>query len=230
VTDRSIGSGAALTSGAASERVRVRRTPRRAVYDGEAIRAILDSGLLCHLAFVFEGHPVVLPTLYWREGDRLYWHGSAASRLLRAVEGAEVCVAVTHLDGLILARSAFNHSANYRSVTIFGVASAVDDEAAKTAHLKTFMDSIAPGRWDRLRPMSDSELKASRVMSVPIDEASAKVREGPPGDEVDFDWPVWAGGLPLITRAGALVADGEGASRGCDPPSIRHFVPSSDGE
>jgi nitroimidazol reductase NimA-like FMN-containing flavoprotein (pyridoxamine 5'-phosphate oxidase superfamily) len=216
-------------SKAASARVKVKRTPRRAVYDRDAIHSVLDSGLLCHLAFVFDGYPVVLPTLYWREDNRLYWHGSAASRLLRAVEGTTVCIAVSHLDGLVFARSAFNHSANYRSVTIFATASAVDDPQAKTVHLRRLMESISPDRWDRLRPMTDAELKASRVMWVPIDEVSAKIREGPPADEEDFDWPVWAGVLPLTVTAGALVADGEGASIDCEPPSIRHFAPSSNG-
>jgi nitroimidazol reductase NimA-like FMN-containing flavoprotein (pyridoxamine 5'-phosphate oxidase superfamily) len=211
----------------ASARVKVKRTPHRADYDRDAIHSILDSGLLCHLAFVFDGHSVVLPTLYWREGDRLYWHGSAASRLLRAVEGAIVCIAVTHLDGLVFARSAFNHSANYRSVTIFGVASAVDDPRAKAAHLRTLMESLSPGRWDQLRPISDTELKVTRVMSVAIDEASAKVREGPPGDSGDFDWPVWAGVLPLTLTSGALAKDGQGASIDCEPPFIRGFATSS---
>jgi nitroimidazol reductase NimA-like FMN-containing flavoprotein (pyridoxamine 5'-phosphate oxidase superfamily) len=186
---------------------------KRGHYDRGTIFRILDSGLLCHVAFVFDNYPVVMPTLYWREGDRLYWHGSVASRMLRAVEGAPVCIAVTHFDGLVLARSAFNHSANYRSVTLFGNAVPVTDATEKLTRLKFMVDSILPERWDLLRPVNGSELKATRLMWIPIDEASAKVRQGPPNDREDFDWPVWAGVIPLSTRVGAPECDNEGESR-----------------
>lgn len=199
-------------NGAPSARTRIRRLNKRARYDRDTICRILDSGLLCHVGFVVDGHPVVLPTLYWRDGGRLYWHGSARGRMLRAVEGAPVCVSVTQFDGLVLARSAFNHSANYRSVTLFGTATSVTDPAEKRRALEAMMDSIAPGRWAALRPLDDHELSVTRLMWIAIDEASAKVREGPPNDRADFDWPVWAGVIPLSTSLGVPECDGEGAA------------------
>jgi uncharacterized protein len=198
-----------LSTKPSSERVRARRLAKRATYDRQTIYRILDGGLLCHVGFVIDGEPAVIPTLYWREGDRLYWHGSAQSRMLRAVEGSPVCIAVTLFDGLVLARSAFNHSANYRSVIIYGTAIQVTERAEKLLALEAMMDSIIPERWAQLRPVTDKEVDATRVMYVAIDEASAKVREGPPNDRADYAWPVWAGVIPCSTQLGAAECDGE---------------------
>ena len=189
-----------MTQTPPSDRARVRRLHERARYDRPSLDAILDAGLLCHVGYVIDGAPYVTPTLYWRDGDRVYWHGSSASRMLRAVDGAEVCVTVSHLDGLVLARSGFHHSVNYRSVMLFGRAAMVDDPAELEAQLELFMEQILPGRWAELRPPTDQEIKGTALLSMAIDEASAKVRTGPPvDDEEDYDWPVWAGLLPVRT-------------------------------
>jgi nitroimidazol reductase NimA-like FMN-containing flavoprotein (pyridoxamine 5'-phosphate oxidase superfamily) len=183
--------------GAPSERVRVRRVPDRGHYDRETIDAILDAGLVAHVGFVADGQPYVIPTSHWRDGDRVYWHGSTASRMLRELRsGAPVCLTVTHFDGLVLARSAFHHSMNYRSAMLLGTATVVEGPA-KLRALEMFMERFAPGRWAELRPPTAKELKATLVMSMPIDEASAKVRaagvKDDPGDEA---WPTWAGVVP----------------------------------
>lgn len=187
----------------------MRRLPKRAVYDRDAVYRILDEGLVCHVGFVADGRPVVIPTGYARKDDTLYLHGSAASRMLRSLaHGAEVCVTVTLLDGLVLARSAFHHSMNYRSVVIFGTASVVEEQAAKLEGLRAFTEHIAPGRWQDVRPPTEPELKATTVLAIPLGEVSAKVRTGPPlDDEQDYDLPVWAGVLPLKLRAEEPVAD-----------------------
>lgn len=192
-----------------TERTQVRRLPKRAVYDRDAVYRILDEGLVCHVGFVADGRPVVIPTGYARKDDTLYLHGSAASRMLRSLaHGAEVCVTVTLLDGLVLARSAFHHSMNYRSVVIFGTASVVEEQAAKLEGLRAFTEHIAPGRWQDVRPPTEPELKATTVLAIPLGEVSAKVRTGPPlDDEQDYDLPVWAGVLPLKLRAEEPVAD-----------------------
>ena len=210
-----------MSDKAPSPRTRVKRANNRAVYDRAAIDAILDAGMICHVGYVHDGYPVVTPTIYWREGDHVYWHGSSASRMLRAAEGADVCLTVTHLDGLVLARSAFHHSANYRSVMLFGKASKVEDDAVHTAHLKTFVDGIYPGRWDTLRPMNAQELKATTTLYMRIDEVSAKVRAtGPIDDEADMDTPVWAGVVPLTLRAGAPEPDDTARAAGHSVPAI----------
>ena len=189
-----------------SNRTRVRRVHERARYDRQSLDAILDAGLLCHVGYVIDGAPYVTPTLYWRDGDRVYWHGSSASQMLCAVDGAEVCVTVSHLDGLVLARSGFHHSVNYRSVMLFGRATKVDDKDELEAQLKLFMEQILPGRWADLRPPTVQEIKGTTLLSLAIDEASAKVRAGPPVDEEeDYDWPVWAGVLPFRTVVDAPV-------------------------
>jgi nitroimidazol reductase NimA-like FMN-containing flavoprotein (pyridoxamine 5'-phosphate oxidase superfamily) len=186
-----------------SERVRVRRLHERAHYDRAAINSVLDAGLVCHVGYVFDGAPYVTPTLYWRESDRVYWHGSAASRMLRAAEGAAVCLTVSHFDGLVLARSGFHSSVNYRSAMLFGIAEKVDGDDRKVAALEFFMEKILPGRWAALRPPTAQEIKATTVLTMPIDEASAKIRTGPPSDdEEDYGWPVWAGVVPLTTATG----------------------------
>lgn len=189
---------------------RVKRLPERGRYDRDTLDAILDAGFVCHVGHVIDGQPVVTPTAYWREGDHLYFHGSAASRMLRSLgqDGVRCCVTVTHTDGLVLARSAFHHSMNYRSAMIFGTARPVTDDGAKRAALRAFVERLMPGRWDTLRPMTDQEVKATTVLRIGLDEASAKVRTGPPkDDEEDYALPIWAGVLPLATVAGEPVPD-----------------------
>ena len=186
------------TSKAPSERVRVKRNHVRAAYDKETVHAILDAMPVCHVGYVVDGEPYVTPTLQWREGDRVYWHGSSASRTLRKSVGAEVCLTVTLLDGMVMARSAFHHSVSYRSVMIKGTAEKVTDPRAKARHLETMVEQLFPGRWAMLREMSAKEAKATTVLSMPLTEASAKVRPGMPvDDEEDYDLPIWAGVIPV---------------------------------
>jgi len=182
--------------------LRVKREPHRGAYDRETIDAILDEALLCHLGFQVEGRPTVIPTLHARVGDRLYVHGSAASRMLRhAASGMPMCATVTLFDGLVLARSVFNHSVNYRSVVVFGTATLVDD-AEKREALRALTEQLAPGRWDEARQPTAKELKATSILSLPLDEASAKVRTGAEEDEPeDLDLPVWAGVVPVHLAA-----------------------------
>jgi uncharacterized protein len=183
---------------APSERTRVKRMNKRAKYDADTVHGILDAMPICNVGYVFNGAPYVTPTLQWREGDRLYWHGSSASRMLEACESAQVCVTVSIIDGFVMARSAFNHSCNYRSVMVFGTAEKLTDPAEKEMRLKNFTEGLWPGRWDMLRPLTAKELKATTVLSLSLDEASAKVRTGPPGDdEEDYAIPVWAGVIPV---------------------------------
>ena len=191
-------------------RTQVQRLPKRAVYDREAVYRILDEGLVCHVGIVVDGKPLVIPTGYGRDGDRLYIHGSAASRLLRDLaKKVEVCVTVTLLDGLVLARSAFHHSMNYRSVVIFGAATILEDDTAKREALRIFTEHIAPDRWREVRAPTQNELKATTVLAIPLEEVSAKVRTGPPlDDEEDYARPVWAGVLPLSLRPQQPVPDG----------------------
>jgi hypothetical protein len=194
---------------APSSRTRVRRLPKRGHYDAATIHAILDAGLICHVGYVFDGQPYVTPTSYWREGDRVYWHGSSASRMLRNLShGIPVCFEVTHVDGLVMARSGFHHSMNYRSVIALGTAHPVLDRDHKLKALRLFMDRIAPGRWEELRPPTVQELKATTVLWMPLDEASAKIRTGGPiDDEEDYALPCWAGVVPLSTVTGAPEPD-----------------------
>jgi nitroimidazol reductase NimA-like FMN-containing flavoprotein (pyridoxamine 5'-phosphate oxidase superfamily) len=187
-----------------SDRTRVRREPQRGVYDRAVIDAILDEGLVCHLGFVSDDQPYVIPTLYARLGDEVYVHGSSASRMLRTLDvGVDACLTVTLIDGIVLARSIFNHSINYRSVVVLGRATAVTDIDEKRRALEAFSGQLLPGRWADARPPTPSELKATSILRLPLDEASAKVRTGAPkDDEEDFGWPVWAGVIPLSLAAG----------------------------
>jgi len=189
----------------------LKRLPQRGEFDREAAYRILDEALVCHVGFVVDGQPFVIPTSYGRIGDKLYIHGSAASRMLRSLEGGiPVCVTVTLIDGLVLARSAFHHSVNYRSVVIFGNAEIVRDEEGKLAALAALTEHIVPGRWAEVRPPNAQELKATSVLVVPLEEVSAKVRTGPPvDDEEDMAIPVWAGELPLRLMAGLPVRDSQ---------------------
>jgi uncharacterized protein len=191
-----------------TERTRIRRLPERAAYDRATVHAILDEGFLCHVGFVADGQPYVIPTGYARVGETLYLHGSTGSRLgLRS--GMDVCVTVTLLDGLVLARSAFHHSMNYRSVMAIGRTRPITDPEEKDAALAALVDHIVPGRSDAVRGGSRRELAATAVLALPLAEVSAKVRTGPPiDDEPDYDLPVWAGVLPLRQVAGTPVPDG----------------------
>lgn len=187
-----------------SDRTRVRRKPDRGRYDRATIDAILDTAVVGHVGHVIDGQPFVTPTAVWRQGDRLYWHGSSASRGIRAVQdGASVCITVTHLDGLIMARSGFDHSVDYRSVMVVGTAVAVTDPAEKLAALEAFTEHLSPGRWAQLRPATAQELKATAVLWVDLTEASAKVRHHGYVDEPeDAAWPVWVGAIPVRTVFG----------------------------
>ncbi len=204
----------------ATERTRVRRLPKRATHDLATVYEILDAGLVCHLGFVVDGQPFVIPTLHARVGDTLLVHGSSRSRTLDALAaGAEVCLTVTLLDGLVLARSAFHHSVNYRSVVVFGRARRVEGDEAKRAALRAFTERIHPGRWALVREPNETELAATQVLALPLEEAVAKVRSGPPiDDEEDLSWPVWAGVVPLTTVAGEPIADAH-------VPSGTRYVP-----
>ena len=192
-----------------TERTQVHRLPKRGVYDREIVYSILDEGMVCHVGFVVEGKPVVIPTGYGRKGDTLYFHGSPASRMFQNLgKGVEVCITVTLVDGVVMARSAFHHSMNYRSVVIFGKASLLNDPDAKREALHAFTEHVAPGRWQEIRQPSEKELRSTIVLAMPLDEVSAKVRTGPPiDDEEDYALPVWAGVLPLELTPAAPVPD-----------------------
>jgi nitroimidazol reductase NimA-like FMN-containing flavoprotein (pyridoxamine 5'-phosphate oxidase superfamily) len=192
-----------------TDRTTLKRLPARGVYDRELVYQILDEGFICHVGFAAGGQPFVIPTGYARLEDRLFIHGSQASRMLRTLKtGIDVCVTVTLLDGLVLARSAFHHSMNYRSVVVFGRASISDDPEEKLRALRAFSEHVIPGRWDDVRGPNEQELKATIVLSLPLDEVSAKVRTGPPlDDEEDYELPVWAGLIPLRLTASAPIAD-----------------------
>jgi nitroimidazol reductase NimA-like FMN-containing flavoprotein (pyridoxamine 5'-phosphate oxidase superfamily) len=192
-----------------TERTRLKRMPQRGSYDREIVYQIIDNALFCHVGFVHNDAPFVVPTLHVRIGERLYVHGSAASRMLRtAAGGIPLCVTVTHVDGLILARSAFHHSINYRSAVILGAAEEVTDHDAKLRALHALVEHVLPGRWQDARPPHPKELAATSVLSLPITEASAKIRTGGPSEEAeDYALPIWAGVIPLKMTTGAAVAD-----------------------
>lgn len=192
-----------------TEHTTLRRLPLRGVYDRELVYSILDEGLICHVGFVAEGRPYVIPTGYARSGDKLYIHGSQASRMLRTLKkGVDVCLTVTLLDGLVLARSAFHHSMNYRSVVVFGRAGLVNDRAEKVAALRVFSDHVILGRWEDVRQPTEQELNATTVLVLPLEEVSAKVRTGPPlDDEDDYELPIWAGVIPMSLAADVPLPD-----------------------
>ncbi len=192
-----------------TDKTTLKRLPARGSFDRETVYRILDEAFVCHVGFVADGQPVVIPTAYGRVGDLLYLHGSAASRMMRSLSGGiPVCVTVTLVDGLVLARSAFHHSINYRSVVIFGNAALVEAPEEKNAALKAFTEHVIAGRWDEVREPNAQELKATTVLSLQLDEVSAKVRTGPPkDDEEDMAIPVWSGELPLRLQPGAPVPD-----------------------
>lgn len=191
-------------------RTQVKRLAKRAVYDKAQVHSILDAGYFCHVGFVVEGQPYVIPTGYVRVGHHIFIHGSAASRMLRTIEeGIEVCVTVTLVDGFVLARSAFHHSMNYRSVVVLGKARPVTDPNEKMEAMRSFTNHVVPGRWDEVRKPTAQELKSTIVLSLPLEEVSAKVRTGTPiDDEEDYALPIWAGVVPIRTVVGEPVPDG----------------------
>jgi uncharacterized protein len=207
-------------------RTRLVREADRAVYDREAAYRILDEGFLCHVGFVADGQPFVIPTSYGRKDDSLYIHGSAASRMLRNLkESLPVCITVTLLDGLVLARSIFNHSMNYRSVVVLGKATLVDDPAEKLEALRLLSEHIIPGRWADSRQPNERELKATSVLRLPIEEFSAKVRKGlVVDDEEDYSFPTWAGVVPLEMVAGAPLDDARLLSGQTAPEYARQYA------
>jgi uncharacterized protein len=194
---------------AVSDRTRIVREANRAVYDRAAIYKILDEGFVCHVGFSANGQPFVIPTMFARVGDAIYFHGSAASRMLRgAASGLPVCITVTVTDGLVLARSVFNHSMNYRSVVALGTATLISEAAEKLAALRAFTEKLLPGRWAEARQPNEQELKATSILKLPLTEVSAKVREGSVEDDAaDMAFPVWAGIIPLRLVAEAAVRD-----------------------
>lgn len=187
----------------------VRRVPSRGIYDREAVYEILDQTFLCHISFNLNGQPFMIPTSYGRKGDMIYLHGSVKSQMITALSKTEdLCFCVTFMDGLVLARSAFHHSINYRSVILYGKAVLVEGEAEKNAGLKVITDQIMKGRWEEVREPSEKELKATAVLKFKIEEGGAKVRTGPPSDDAaDYELPIWAGVVPLQQQVGAAISD-----------------------
>jgi uncharacterized protein len=192
-----------------SERTTVSRHPERGAYDRETIDAILDEGLICHLGFAVDGQPYVIPTIHARDGDVLYLHGSPGSRMLRELkQGIDVCVTVTLLDGLVLARSVYNHSMNYRSAVVLGRAREITDREEKLHAMECVVEHIVPGRWAEARQPNEGEIDGTTILAVPLEEASAKIRTGPPKDfDEDLSLPVWAGVIPLDLRRGRPYSD-----------------------
>lgn len=198
----------------------MKRLADRGKYDHETVFAILDEGLVCHVGFAVDGQPYVIPTLFARVGDQLYIHGSAASRMLRTLSGGvQLCVTVTLLDGLVLARAAFHHSMNYRSVVVLGRATLIESREEKLAALEAFTEKVVRGRWADVRQPNESEIKQTTVLSLPLEEVSAKVRTGgPKDDKEDYNLPIWAGVLPLPVVPGAPISDPQ-LRVNLDPPA-----------
>ncbi|MBI2753572.1 MAG: pyridoxamine 5'-phosphate oxidase family protein [Betaproteobacteria bacterium] len=204
-------------------RSKVKRLPKRASYDRETIYGILDAALICHIGYVLGRQPYVTPTAFWREGDAVYWHGSSKSRMLLALEkGPEICLTVTLVDALVVARSGFHKSINYRSAMLYGRPYKVETPQEKLAKMRAFVERLYPGRWEQLRPVSRQELKATTVLGMHIEEASAKVRTGPPVDEEeDYSLPIWGGVIPIRRALGEPENDGRLAPGAGLPPKVR---------
>lgn len=215
-----------------TSRVRVRRVPERGVYDRAVIAAIIDEALICHVGFVHDGHPFVIPTIHARDGDRLYLHGSPGSRMLRELgRGSSVCITVTLLDGIVLARSAFHHSMNYRSVLVLGTAHEVQDRDEQLRALEVISEHVTPGRWAGIRQPNVSELRQTRILRIGLNEASAKIRSGgPKDDEGDLGSPVWGGVLPLQLVARAPLPDDHVPAQIGVPEYLRHHRLRVDGD
>lgn len=211
------------TTKPATDRVRLRRAHERGHHDADTLHAVLDATPICTVGYVVDGLPYVTPTMHWREGDHVYWHGSSKARMLRTLEeGAPACFEVTLMDGLVVARSAFHKSINYRSVMLFGKPFKVTDPQEKLEKLRNFVERIYPGRWDELRPATRQELKATTVLGMEIEEGAAKVRTGMPvDDEEDYALPIWAGVIPIRTSLGKPVDDGRLAPGTGKPPKVR---------
>ncbi|HEV2801358.1 MAG TPA: pyridoxamine 5'-phosphate oxidase family protein [Pyrinomonadaceae bacterium] len=214
-----------------TKRTTLKRLPKRGEYGREEVYRILDEGFVCHVGFVVEGQPFIIPTGYGRSGDTLYIHGAQASRMLKTLrDGVEVCLTVTLVDGMVMARSAFHHSMNYRSVVVFGRAALVEDEAEKWAALRALTEHLAPGRWAEVRQPTEGEMRATLVLALPLAEASAKIRTGPPvDDEEDYELPVWAGVVPLRMVAGEAVADPRLSAGIEPPPHVRNYARGTSG-
>lgn len=206
-----------------TERSRLRRLHQRGHYDHESIYQVLDAGRQCSVGYVFKSTPYVTPTIHWCEGNQVYWHGSSASQMLRAANGADVCLTVAILDGYVMARSGMHHSVNTRSVMLFGRAEKVPDEL-KEAKMKNMVKGLFPGRWDILRPATKQEIKATTILSMEIDEGSAKIRTGAPGDdEEDYALPIWAGVIPVRTVVDAPIDDPRNLPEMTPPDHILAF-------
>lgn len=211
-------------SGTPAPRTRLRRMHEKAAHDRETLHAILDAMPLAHVGHLVDGAPVVTPTLQWRTGNRIYWHGSSASRMVKAALAAEVCVTVSCVDGMVLARSGLEHSVAYRSAMVFGRAQKLTGPEEKTEALRQMMERLFPGRWESLRPMTAQELKATAVLSLPLDETSAKIGGPEPEDPPeDLSWPVWAGHLPMTTATGAPVPAAGLAPGLAEPDYLERF-------
>jgi nitroimidazol reductase NimA-like FMN-containing flavoprotein (pyridoxamine 5'-phosphate oxidase superfamily) len=207
-----------------TERSALKRMKERGVYDRPQVNDILDAGFTCHVAYNIDGRPYCTPTLYWRSGDHVYWHGSSVSRFLKQAVGQQVCFTVTHVDGFVLARSAFNHSMNYRSVMLFGEVEVVEGPE-KLTQLKLMVERLFPGRWDVLRPVTRKELNATTLLRLAIDEGSAKVRDGDPSDnKEDYALPIWAGVIPLTTVTGKVIPDPANLAEAALPGHVRDFI------
>ena len=208
-----------------TERSRVKRNHERGHFDRETIYAILDASPLCHVGYLVDGKPIVTPTLQWRDGSHVYWHGSSASRAIRRSAKTQVCLTVSILDGYVMARSAFHHSANYRAAMVFGEATAVTDADEKVTQFKVFVDKLFPGRWETLRPINKQEVKATGLLRLPIEEASAKIRTGGPvDDEEDYDLPIWAGTIPVTQQIQSPIEDTCNLTGVSQPDHIKAFL------
>ena len=208
-----------------TERTRLRRLRERGHFDRDTINAILDAMPMCHVGYVLDGYPVVMPTIQWREGDHVYWHASNGGRGIKAASGNQVCMTVSLLDGLVLARSGLHHSANFRSLMIFGEASSITDPEKKWQKLNGMIDALYPGRSELLRPITESEVKRTAILSLPIEEASAKIRdEGVADDEEDYELPIWAGTLPIRMQVMEPVPDPRNLEGVEMPEHVRKFT------
>lgn len=216
------------TSFTPTERSRARRVHQRASYDRESLHAVLDAAPICHVGYVIDGQPYVTPTFQWREGEKVYFHGSSASRMLRTVgQGVPVCLTVSLWDGLVLARSGFHCSVNYRAAMLFGRASLINDEEEKTERLRAFIEGLMPGRWNDMRPPTAQEIKGTSVCALDIEEASVKIRTGPPvDDEEDYELDCWAGVLPIRQVVGQPIPDPRLNSRVRMPENVRTWKPA----